>query len=49
MHVGQGFGPVSMALRATSNYEKPFDPFAISSWGRPPGLPPSFRELYVSR
>jgi hypothetical protein len=32
-----------MGLRPTSNHEKPFDPPAISSWGRPSGLQPGFR------
>ncbi len=40
---GQRFGAVQMDLRSTSNYEKPFDPPAISSWGRPSGLQPGFR------
>jgi hypothetical protein len=41
--MGQTFGSVWMGLRPTSNYEKPFSPYAISSWGSPPGLPPSPR------
>jgi hypothetical protein len=40
---GQRFGAVWMGLRPTRNYEKPFDPPAISSWGSPSGLPPGFR------
>ncbi len=35
---GQGVGPVQMDLRSTSNHEKPSDPPAVSSWGRPWGL-----------
>jgi hypothetical protein len=40
---GQRSGAVLMDLRSTSNHEKPSDPPAVSSWGRPSGLRPGFR------